>query len=287
MMRAIVALASARLDDARRDAADLLFARRGRSRRRARHGFVAAAAARTDAGGLLDSRQRRAAAGRHRQLRRNLAERRTRVRPQRERRRRAARSVAGGQPALTAELHPGDQSALVTFDTVVSLPCPLSAIRLCVRRCAERGDTGARDGPRGRGVCGHDDRRIRCRPIAADGVQRRARYGELPRYRSRARHGATLRRRRVSNRVQRRAAGFSRGAGVVNRRTAARSRGATTICPTTFRAILDEFRHRYLVTYTPKNVPKDGWHKLEVQRESIGCAGESAPWIPGRLITSS
>ena len=31
--------------------------------------------------------------------------------------------------ALTAELEPTDQSALVTFDTVVALPCPLSTSR--------------------------------------------------------------------------------------------------------------------------------------------------------------
>jgi len=34
---------------------------------------------------------------------------------------------------------------------------------------------------------------------------------------------------------------------------------------TTFLGILDEFRHRYLVSYTPKGVAKDGWHKLEVR----------------------
>ncbi|MGH7485192.1 MAG: hypothetical protein ACREMY_06245, partial [bacterium] len=33
---------------------------------------------------------------------------------------------------------------------------------------------------------------------------------------------------------------------------------------TTFLGILDEFRHRYLVSYTPKGVAKDGWHKLDV-----------------------
>jgi VWFA-related protein len=33
----------------------------------------------------------------------------------------------------------------------------------------------------------------------------------------------------------------------------------------TFLGILDEFRHRYLVSYTPKGVAKDGWHKLEVR----------------------
>ena len=33
----------------------------------------------------------------------------------------------------------------------------------------------------------------------------------------------------------------------------------------TFLGILDEFRHRYLVSYTPTGVAKDGWHKLDVR----------------------
>ena len=39
----------------------------------------------------------------------------------------------------------------------------------------------------------------------------------------------------------------------------------TTNLAATFLGILDEFRHRYLVSYTPKGVAKDGWHKLEVR----------------------
>jgi VWFA-related protein len=33
----------------------------------------------------------------------------------------------------------------------------------------------------------------------------------------------------------------------------------------TFVRILEEFRHRYLVSYTPRGVPKDGWHRLDVR----------------------
>ena len=36
----------------------------------------------------------------------------------------------------------------------------------------------------------------------------------------------------------------------------------------TFLGILDEFRHRYLVSYTPQGVAKDGWHKLDVRIRS-------------------
>jgi VWFA-related protein len=39
----------------------------------------------------------------------------------------------------------------------------------------------------------------------------------------------------------------------------------TTNLAATFLGILDEFRHRYLVSYTPKGVAKDGWHKLDVR----------------------
>jgi VWFA-related protein len=39
----------------------------------------------------------------------------------------------------------------------------------------------------------------------------------------------------------------------------------TANLPATFLGILEEFRHRYLVSYTPKGVAKDGWHKLDVR----------------------
>jgi VWFA-related protein len=33
----------------------------------------------------------------------------------------------------------------------------------------------------------------------------------------------------------------------------------------TFLGILEEFRHRYLVSYTPRGVARDGWHRLDVR----------------------
>jgi VWFA-related protein len=33
----------------------------------------------------------------------------------------------------------------------------------------------------------------------------------------------------------------------------------------TFVRILEEFRQRYLVSYIPRGVPKDGWHRLDVR----------------------
>jgi Ca-activated chloride channel family protein len=42
----------------------------------------------------------------------------------------------------------------------------------------------------------------------------------------------------------------------------------TANLPSTFLNILEEFRHRYLVSYTPRGVAKDGWHSLEVRVKS-------------------
>jgi hypothetical protein len=32
-----------------------------------------------------------------------------------------------------------------------------------------------------------------------------------------------------------------------------------------FVSILDQFRERYLLSYTPHDVPREGWHRLEVR----------------------
>ena len=39
----------------------------------------------------------------------------------------------------------------------------------------------------------------------------------------------------------------------------------TTNLGATFMSILEEFRHRSLVSYTPRGVSRDGWHRLEVR----------------------
>ena len=47
----------------------------------------------------------------------------------------------------------------------------------------------------------------------------------------------------------------------------------------TFVGILEEFRHRYLVSYTPRGVAKDGWHRLDVRVRNAGPPSRRGPAI--------
>ena len=40
---------------------------------------------------------------------------------------------------------------------------------------------------------------------------------------------------------------------------------STRHLPQAFVRVLEEFRNRYLVSYSPKGVPARGWHRLEVR----------------------
>jgi VWFA-related protein len=44
-----------------------------------------------------------------------------------------------------------------------------------------------------------------------------------------------------------------------------------------FTAILDEFRQRYLLTYTPRGVSRDGWHRLDVKVNRRGTKVQARP----------
>ena len=176
---------------------------------------------------------------------------------------------------------PADQIALVTFDRVVTMRCALSSNRSCVDRCARRRHAGRRDGACRRRVCRHDGRRIGCRPIAADGVQRRPRHRELPR----APIACSTWARRSDVVVYPIATKGARPEFLEELASLTGGRlhevGRNDDLSATFRAILDEFRHRYLVTYTPKDVPKDGWHKLEVRVNRSGARVKARPGYQG------
>lgn len=52
---------------------------------------------------------------------------------------------------------------------------------------------------------------------------------------------------------------------------------ATNDLGPTFVGILEEFRLRYLVSYSPQGVSKDGWHKLDVRVKRRGVTVRARP----------
>lgn len=53
--------------------------------------------------------------------------------------------------------------------------------------------------------------------------------------------------------------------------------GSTESLGATFLRILDEFRQRYLVSYSPRGVTTDGWHRLEVRVRMKGVDVKARP----------
>jgi VWFA-related protein len=183
--------------------------------------------------------------------------------------------------ALTSELLPADQSALVTFDAEVSLKCPLSLDRACVDRAlaAEqpRGSTSLVDGILAGIITGESDAGRSLLMVFSDGLDTSSFHGS----------DRILEMGRRSDVVVYPIA--SKGARPDFLEELAELTGGrlheverTDDLSKTFRAILDEFRHRYLVTYTPRNVPRDGWHKLDVRVNRSGARVKARPGYQGR-----
>jgi len=182
--------------------------------------------------------------------------------------------------ALTAELQPGDQSALVTFDTVVSRPCPMSANRLCVRDALNAAtparETALVDGVFAGMVIGESDAGRSLLMVFSDGLDTASfidtdRVLDMGRRSDVVVYPITTKGARPDFLEE--LASLTGG-----RLHEVEANGDLSA---TFRAILDEFRHRYLVTYTPKNVAKDGWHKLEVKVSRPGARVKARPGYQG------
>ena len=182
--------------------------------------------------------------------------------------------------SLTAELLPADQSGLITFNEVVSLRCPLSLDRSCLGRelAAEVpvGRTALVDGILAGLIAGESDVGRSLLMVFSDGFDT----------------ASFLNAERVLDMGR-------RSDVVVYPITSKGSRpdfvdelasitggqlhevGRDDDLSKTFRAILDEFRHRYLVTYTPRNVPKGGWHTLDVRVNRSGAKVRARPGYRG------
>jgi VWFA-related protein len=170
----------------------------------------------------------------------------------------ASRAVLDG---LTKD----DQAALVTFSHAVSLGAPLSkdlaAVRTALDDAYGFGETSLIDGVYSAMTVGESDVGRALLIVFSDGVDT----------------SSWLRADAVLD-TAKRADVVVYGVSVVSRLKPEFLRDLTSLTggrlfeiektanlPATFLGILEEFRHRYLVSYTPKGVAKDGWHKLDVR----------------------
>jgi len=170
----------------------------------------------------------------------------------------------GGSKVLAA-LKSGDQAALVTFSHAVQLGARLTSdvasVQSALAETGGSGQTALIDGSYAGIMVGESDAGRALLIVFSDGVDT----------------SSWLRADAVLD-TARRADVVVYGVSVVSRLKPEFLREITSLTggrlfeiekatnlAATFLSILEEFRHRYLVSYAPKGVSRDGWHKLDVR----------------------
>jgi Ca-activated chloride channel homolog len=182
----------------------------------------------------------------------------------------AARGLLDG---LKAE----DQAALVTFNHVVfqgaGLTSNLERVRTAIDRMVSPGETSLVDGTYTGMMLGESDvgRSLlivfsdgfdTSSWLSADSVLDAAKRGDVVAY------GVAVGTSPKST--------FLRDLCALTGGTFFRAESTTNL-RATFLRILEEFRHRYLVSYSPRDVVKGGWHKLEVRVKRKGVTVKARP----------
>lgn len=189
-------------------------------------------------------------------------------------------NLRNASDALTKALQPADQSALVTFNHAVSMPCPLSLDRQCVNRALTAatpdGETALVDGILAAMVVGESDVGRSLLMVFSDGLDT----------------ASFMRAERILDMAKRSDVVVypiaTKGARPDFLEDLASLTGGQLHevdrkddLSKTFRAILDEFRYRYLLTYTPRNVPHGGWHTLDVKLNRSAARVKARPGYQG------
>jgi len=178
---------------------------------------------------------------------------------------------------LLAALHEDDQAALVTFSHAVQLDAKLthdvSAVREALGRVYGAGMTALVDGTyagimiaesdAGRGLLiAFSDGVDTSSFLHADAVLDTAKRADIVAY------GVSVA-SRLKPEFLRSITSATGGRLIEIEKTANLT--------ATFLDILEEFRHRYLLSYTPRGVAKDGWHKLDVRVRSRRATVKARP----------
>jgi Ca-activated chloride channel homolog len=172
--------------------------------------------------------------------------------------------LRGAGAALLGGLKEADQAALVTFSHFVSqgtsLTSDLSQIRAALDKAVPSGQTSLVDASFAGMMIGESDVGRSLMIVFSDGIDT----------------GSWLEAAAVVE-IAKRGDIVVYGVGVTKRRSgfladlSAATGGrlieieSTRDLNAAFRTILDEFRHRYLVSYSPQGVGSDGWHQLDVR----------------------
>ena len=158
-----------------------------------------------------------------------------------------------------------DQAALVTFSNVVALGAPLTSnvdgVRAAIDEAFGTGETALVDGSYAAMMVGESDVGRALMIVFSDGLDTAS---WLP-------AEAVLESSKRSDVVV-----YTAAIGTISNTPFLRELSALTggslykiestkDLRATFLKILDEFRHRYLLSYTPRGVSKDGWHRLTVR----------------------
>lgn len=182
--------------------------------------------------------------------------------------------------ALTNELQPADRFALVTFERIVTMRCALSSNRSCaidaLARAKPVGETALVDGVFAGMMVGESDAGRSLLMVFSDGLDT-ASFLDASRVLDLGRRSDVV--------VYPIASQGARPDFLEELASLTGGRlhevGKNDDLSATFRTILDEFRHRYLITYAPKNVPKGGWHTLGVRVNRSGARVKARPGYQG------
>jgi len=176
-----------------------------------------------------------------------------------------------------------DQAALVTFSHIVALGAPLSkdlgAVRAALADAQGAGETSLVDGVYAAMTVGESDVGRALLLVFSDGLDTASWLTA----------DAVLEAAKRSDVVAYSAAIGTVGGAPFLHELSALTGGtlykieSTKDLRATFLRILDEFRHRYLVSYTPQGVTKDGWHRLDVRVRNRRATIKARPgYLAGR-----
>jgi Ca-activated chloride channel homolog len=185
-------------------------------------------------------------------------------------------SLRGASDALLDTLRPGDRAGLVTFSHAVTLRCRLTLDLRCVRDAlasvVPAGETSVVDGAYASLIAGEaefgrslvmvfSDRFDTASWLSPSSVVDAAKRSDVVVYGVTAGEGESRFLRDLTTTTGGRLLGGSNQSDLA---------GA-------FVKILDEFRQRYVLTYTPRGVADTGWHRLDVRVKRSGVSVRARP----------